>query len=131
MATTLTPTITISSTDATSESVSISVSDSISLGSNDSVIWRTYSPDDVSPGGVQIYDTNLAKCYIYIKNIHASLDIHITAAAATAQADAWMMLSPGEFAYFPWAGKVDLFANSGNNGMGIAANGLEVVIWQL
>ena len=127
---TLTPTLTLSSTDATSETVSISVTDSLALGDNDAVIHRTYSPNDADPGGVQIYDTNLAKCYIYIKNIHASLDIHIVAAADTAQAAAWMMLEPGEFAYFPWAGKVDLFANSGNNGMGIAANGLEVLIWQ-
>ena len=126
---TLTATTTLSSTDATSEAISISVSKALTLGANDAVVQRTYSPDDVSPGGVQIFDTNLGKSYIYLKNTHASLKIHIVAAADTAESAAWMELAPGEFAFFPWAAVVDLFANSGDNGAGIATNGLEVIIF--
>ena len=127
---TITPTLTITSTDATTgDDISLSVTDSLSLGANDAVLSRTYSPNDVDPGGVQIFDTNLGKSYIYLKNIHASLTIHIQAEADTAESAAWMELAAGEFAWFPWAGVVDLFASTGDNGAGIATAGLEVVIY--
>jgi len=127
---TLVPTLTLVSTDATSgETLNLSVTDSLTLGANDVVLNRTYSPNDVDPGGVQIFDTNLGKSFIYLKNNHASLTIHIQAAADTAESAAWMELAAGEFAWFPWAGVVDLFASTGDNGAGIATNGLEVIIY--
>ena len=79
---------------------------------------------------MQIFDTNLGKSYIYVKNIHASLIIYLTAAASTAESAAWMELAAGEFAFFPWAGVVDLYASTGDNGAGIATAGLEVMVFE-
>ena len=127
---TLSPTLTLLSTDATGDSISVSVTDSLTLGDNDVRLSRTYSPDDASPGGVQIFDNNLGKSYIYVKNTHATLIIYLVAAAATAESAAWIELAAGEFAFFPWAGVADLYANTGDNGAGIATAGLEVVIFE-
>ena len=127
---TLTPTLALVSTDATGDSLSISESKALTIGANKVRLSRTYSPDDVSPGGTQIFNTTLGKSYVYVKNIHASLIIYLTAAADTAEAAAWMELAAGEFAFFPWAGVVNLFSNTGDNGAGIATNGLEVIIFE-
>ena len=127
---TLTPSLTLTSTDATGDSISVSVTDSLTLGDNDVRLSRTYSPNDADPGGVQIFDTNLGKSYIYAKNTHASLTIYLIAAAATAESGAWMELAAGEFAFFPWAGVVDLYASTGDDGAGIATAGLEVMIFE-
>jgi len=130
MAVTLTPSLSLSSTSVSSDSLSFTVTDTLTLGDNDVRISNIISPDDVSPGGTQIFDTNLGKSYIYVKNIHASLNIYLTAAADTAESAAWMELAPGEFAFFPWAGVADLFANTGDNGAGVATAGLEVMIFE-
>ena len=128
---TLTPTLSLTSTDATGDTLSISVTDSLAIGANKVRLSRTYSPNDVDPGGVQIFDTNLGPSYMYLKNTHATLKIHIQAAADTAESAAWMELQAGEFAFFCWAGVVDLFASTGDNGAGIATDGLEVIIFEI
>jgi hypothetical protein len=127
---TLTPSLTLVSTDATGDSLSLSVTDSLTLGANDARTSSIFSPNDVDPGGVQIFDTNLGKSYIYVKNIHASLIIYLQAAADTAESAAWMELAAGEFAFFPWSGVVDIFASTGDNGAGIATSGLEVMVFE-
>ena len=127
---TLTPTLALVSTDATGDSLSISVTDQLAIGANKVRLSRTYSPDDVTPGGTQIFNTTLGKSYVYVKNVHASKIIYLTAAADTAEASAWMELAAGEFAFFPWAGVVNLFANTGDNGGDVATNGLEVIIFE-
>ena len=132
---TLTPTLALTSTDATGDTLSLSVTDSLAIGANKVRLSRTYSPDDVSPGGVQIFSTNLGPSYMYLKNTHATLKIHIQAAADTAESgdvtDVVMELNAGEFAFFCWAGVVDLFASTGDNGAGIATDGLEVIIFEI
>ncbi len=128
---TLTPTLALVSTDATGDSLSISVTDQLAIAANKVRLSRTYSPNDVDPGGIQIFDTNLGKSYVYVKNVHASLIIYLTAAADTAESAAWIELAAGEFAFFPWAGVADIFANTGDNGAGIATNGLEVIIFEV
>jgi hypothetical protein len=128
---TLTPTLALVSTDATGDSLSISVTGQLTIGANKVRLSRTYSPNDVDPGGIQIFDTNLGKSYVYVKNVHASLIIYLTAAADTAESAAWIELAAGEFAFFPWAGVADIFANTGDNGAGIATNGLEVIIFEV
>jgi len=127
---TLTPTLTLTSTDVSTDAINLSVTDALTLGANDVRKSFIISPDDVTPGGTQIFDTNLGKSYIYVKNVHASLIIYLTAAADTAESAAWMELAAGEFAFFPWAGVVDLFANTGDNGAGVATAGLEVMIFE-
>lgn len=130
MAVTLTPTLSLSSTTVSGDALSFSVSDVLTLGDNDVRLSRVYSPDDLNPGGLKIFDTNLGKSYIYVKNIHASKIIYLVAAADTAEAAAWMELAAGEFAFFPWAGVVDIFANTGDNGGAVATAGLEVIIFE-
>ena len=130
MAVTLTPTLTLVSTDATSDTLSITVTDSLSLGDNDARLSQIISPDDVNPGGTQIFDTALGKSYIYCKNTHASKTIWLAPANNTATGSCWMTLAPGEFAFFPWAGNVDLYAHSGANGQGIAVAGLEYMVFE-
>tara|TARA_R100001463_G_scaffold25601_1_gene60549 strand:+ start:22 stop:414 length:393 start_codon:yes stop_codon:yes gene_type:complete len=127
---TLTPTLTLTSTDVTGDSLNLSVTDTLALGANDLRKSSIFSPDDVAPGGTKIFSTVQGKSYIYVKNIHASLIIYLVAAADTAEAAAWMELAAGEFAFFPWAGVVDLFANTGDNGAGVATAGLEVMIFE-
>jgi len=130
MAVTFTPTLTLASTTTGTDALNFSVTKDITLGDNDVRVTRTYSPDDVTPGGTQIFSTNLGKSYIYVKNTHGSLPIYLVAAADTAESAAWMELAAGEFAFFPWAGVVNLFANTGDNGAGIATDGLEVTIFE-
>ena len=128
---TLTPTLSLAGTAADfGDLLSFSVSKALTLGDNDAKISRTYAVNDANPGGPQIYDTGLGKCYIYLKNLTASTELHITSGATTAKGSAWLHLAGGEFAFFPWAGKVDLFANSGDNGVGIVSDALEVLIYQ-
>ena len=127
---TLTPTLTLEALDSTNDSIYITSTDTLTLGDQKVKITRTISPNDAEPGGVQIFDTNLGKSYIYCKNLHATLTIYLVAAADTAESAAWIELAAGEFTFFPWAGAVDLFANTGDNGAGIAASGLEVLIFE-
>ena len=131
MAVTLTPSLTLTSTTTTSDSLSFTVSKALTLGDNDARVSKVYSPDDRAPGGVQIFDTNLGKSFIYVKNIHATKAIYLTATATTGIGAAWMKLDVGEFAFFPWAGTVDLFANTGAQGAGVATAGLEVMIFEV
>ena len=127
---TLTPTLTLTSTDTTGDALSLSVTDALTLGANDLRKSSIFSPNDVDPGGLKIFSTAQGKSYIYVKNIHASLIIYLQAAADTAESAVWMELAAGEFAFFPWAGVADLFASTGDNGAGIATAGLEVMIFE-
>lgn len=131
MASTLNPTLTLTSSDAFTSSLSLSTTKAISLSDNGKLRNRqVYSPDDVDPGGVKVFSTAFGKSYLYVKNVHASLIIYLQAAADTAESAVWMELAAGEFAFFPWAGVADLFASTGDNGAGAAANGLEVMIFE-
>ena len=127
---TLTPTLTLTSTDVTGDALRLSVTDALTLGANDLRKSSIFSPNDVDPGGLKIFSTAQGKSYIYVKNIHASLIIYLQAAADTAESAVWMELAAGEFAFFPWAGVADLFASTGDNGAGIATAGLEVMIFE-
>jgi hypothetical protein len=127
---TLIPTLTLTSTDITGDALSLSVSDNLTLGANDLRKSSIFSPNDLDPGGPKIFSTAQGKSYIYVKNIHASLQIYLAAASTTAVNATWMHLAPGEFAFFPWSGLVDIFAHTGANGQGVATAGLEVMIFE-
>ena len=129
MAVTFTPTLTLASTTTGTDALSFSVTKDITLGDNDVRVTRTYSPPD-APNGVQIFDTNLGKSYMYVKNVHASLPIYLGAAADTAENAQWMQLGPGEFAFFPWHGQADIFASTGDATTATATAGLEVTIFE-
>jgi hypothetical protein len=42
-----------------------------------------------------------------------------------------MSLLPGEFAFFPWTGGLDLFVHTGANGQGVGTEGFEYFIWEV
>jgi hypothetical protein len=62
------------------------------------------------------------KCYIYLKNIDATDTITIEKADS---GDEYFSLAPGEFAFFPWAGLIDMFADATAN-----TPSLEVMIFE-
>ena len=129
---TLTPTLTITTTDSyTSDSMSSSQTDSIAIGENDMRVGAIISPNDVDPGGTQIIDTNLGRAHVYVKNVHATLTMYLAPAAATATGSCYMSLLPGEFAFFPWTGGLDLFVHTGANGQGVGTAGFEYFIWEV
>jgi len=129
---TLTPTLTLAGSAADfGDALNFSSTKALTLGDNDAKISRTFAVNDLDPGGPQIYDAGLGKCYIYLRNLTDTTVIHITAAATTAENASWIDLAGGEFAFFPWAGNVDLFANSGDDTTGVIANALEVLIYQV
>jgi hypothetical protein len=129
---TLTPTLTITTTDTlTSDAVSISQTDQITIGDNDMRVNAIISPNDVDPGGTQIIDTNLGRAHVYVKNIHSTLTMYLAPAADTATGSCYMSLLPGEFAFFPWTGGLDLFVHTGANGQGVGTEGFEYFIWEV
>lgn len=129
---TLTPSLSLVSTDSTSDALSFTVSKAITIGANQVRTTTVYSPNDLDPGGVKIFDNALGKSFIYAKNTHASKQIYLALTATEAvDSDIYIHLGPGEFAFFPWAGIQDLFAHTGANGQEVATNGLEVMIFEV
>ena len=129
---TLIPTLTITTTDSyTSDATSISQTDSIAIGDNDMRVGAIISPNDVDPGGTQIIDTNLGRAHVYVKNVHATLTMYLAPAADTATGSCYMSLLPGEFAFFPWTGGLDLFVHTGANGQGVGTAGFEYFMWEV
>ena len=129
---TLIPTLTITTTDSyTSDATRISQTDSIAIGDNDMRVGAIISPNDVDPGGTQIIDTNLGRAHVYVKNVHATLTMYLAPAADTATGSCYMSLLPGEFAFFPWTGGLDLFVHTGANGQGVGTAGFEYFIWEV
>ena len=129
---TLTPTLTITTTDSyTSDAMSISQTDTIAIGENDMRVGAIISPNDVDPGATQIIDTNLGRSHVYVKNVHATLTMYLAPAADTATGSCYMSLLPGEFAFFPWTGGLDLFVHTGANGQGVGTAGFEYFIWEV
>ena len=129
---TLTPTLTITTTDSyTSDAMSISQTDTIAIGENDMRVGAIISPNDVDPGGTQIIDTNLGRSHVYVKNLHPTLTMYLAPAADTATGSCYMSLLPGEFAFFPWTGGLDLFVHTGANGQGVGTAGFEYFIWEV
>ena len=111
MSVTVTPTLSLSSTTTTGDTLSFSVTKSLALGVNDIRLSKKYIVDDHAPGGVKIFENaNMGKSYIYIKNTHGTRTVHLGPTDTTQASHAEVILAPGEFAFFPWAGVRDLFA---------------------
>ena len=92
---TLTPTLTLVSTDATSDSLSLSVTDSLtithpSIGISKITITTADDQKLVSESGSAIY-------YFYAKNTDTTNFVVLQ----TEESKQYARLSPGEFAFFP------------------------------
>tara|TARA_R100001015_G_C4625866_1_gene184572 strand:- start:1111 stop:1473 length:363 start_codon:yes stop_codon:yes gene_type:complete len=99
---TLTPTLTLTSTDATSDALSITVTDSLTTANPQTNIARK---SILHTGPTNILTTaDSAITYVYLKNLDSTNIITVKIDDATAFLD----LSPGEFAFMPLKGAVGL-----------------------
>ena len=101
---TLTPTLTLTSNDATTDQLSFSVTDSLTI-SNDIV---GLSKIKLTTSDLEIGPTTYGKSYVFLKNTDdtIAINIEITDGNSTIQ------LAAGEFAFFPWTGASGIVAFS-------------------
>ena len=113
---TLTPTLTLSSSDATSDELSFSVTDSLSITGDTVSISRIA----LSTSDLTLLTTSYGKSYVYFKNTDSSIVMTIQFGG-----DSTFTLGAGEFAFFPW--------NGGANIVALSASGtplLEYALWE-
>ena len=127
---TITPTLTISGTAADFGAAgSVSVTKAITIGNGKASVHKVVTVDDITEEtdfvNPQVYDAGqMGRALIYVKNIGDTKEIFLTETADEAvDGDVFMHLEPGEFAIFPWAPVMDIFANTGANGAGQAVGG--------
>ena len=104
---TLTPTLTLTSTDITSDELSFSVTDSLTVSK--AVIPPSRAV--TSTGDLTlIAAATYTKAYVYLKNVDASIVINVDFGTQLS-----MALAAGEFAFFPWdsSGNIVVAAASG------------------
>jgi len=104
---TLTPTLTLASTDLTSETLSLFVTDSLTISK--AVQFKRIATSTTSTSFAAA--ASYTKSYVYLKNTSATANEIITIEKAN-NGDEYMLLGAGEFAFFPWASTVDLFADA-------------------
>ena len=104
---TLTPTLTLASTDLTSETLNLSVTDSLTISK--AVQFKRIATSTTSTSFAAAAD--YTKSYVYLKNTSSNSSEIITIEKADS-GDEYMFLGAGEFAFFPWASSVALFADS-------------------
>ena len=91
---TLTPTLTLSRTDVTSDELSFSVSDTLSIDKKVVNISRvTTSTSDLTLFASGSY----SRSYVYLKNTDGSIAMDIDFGSTAS-----FNIKPGEFAFFPW-----------------------------
>ena len=113
---TLTPTLTLKSSDATSDTLDFSVTDSLSVTCDTVSISRIA----LSTSDLTLLTTSYGKSYVYFKNTDSSIVMTIQFGG-----DSTFTLAAGEFAFFPW--------NGGANIVALSASGtplLEYALWE-
>ena len=113
---TLTPTLTLTSTDATSDALSFSVTDSLNITGDVISLNRVA----LSTSDLTLLTTSYGKSYVYFKNTDSSIVMTIQFGG-----DSTFTLGAGEFAFFPW--------NGGANIVALSASGtpmLEYALWE-
>ena len=101
---TLTPTLTLTSTDATSDTLSLSLTDSLTTA-GDVISQRVVTS---TTAAVFLAAADYGKSYIVLKNLSSTTaeKIYIRL-GATGSANV-LEVGAGEFAFFPWASDEDL-----------------------
>jgi len=104
---TLTPTLTLASSDMNGDVLNLSVTDSLEI------LGQITTKQVATSTSSAIFATaaNYTKSWVYLKNLSATAAEIITIEKADG-GDEYMTLAPGEFAFFPWASTVDLFADA-------------------
>jgi hypothetical protein len=101
---TLTPTLTLVSTDVSTDEINFSVTDSLNITKN------VISPSKVklTTSDLEIGPTTYGKSYVYLKNTDDTIAINIE----VTDGNSTMQLAAGEFAFFPWTGAAGIVAYS-------------------
>ena len=128
---TLTPTLTLTSTDAfAGQAINLSVTDSLSITAPYTDISKMATNDDIGNGaGIIIADEITDDYYVYVKNTGVRSDgtdanatnDFILLDNADAEGALKIKIFPGEFAFF------GLAASDGTDGGGVEPGGLKVV----
>ena len=119
---TLTTKITLSSTDALTDTLSVTTEDSLSIGNP-----TEFSRKIIATGSAQsVIASNSSFSYVYLKVVSSDN------AAAWVQVllggHAKFKMKIGEFAFFPWASTVDLFADAATGTPSLEVRVFEVAI---
>ena len=114
---TLTPTLTLTSTDALSDPLSFTVTDSLTIAQKVVGLSRaTTSTSDLTLFASSSY----SRSYVYLKNLDNSIAMDIDFGTTAS-----FNLAAGEFAFFPWHGSQNILA--------VADSGtptLEYALWE-
>jgi hypothetical protein len=100
---TLTPTLTLASTDAASDELNMTVTDTLTVGAPSAGVSRL----TISTGAATVLlaaASHPAHTYVYLNNTHAANTIEFL----NDDGEDYMTLSPGEFAFLPVKGGVGL-----------------------
>mgnify|MGYP003113666357 FL=1 len=101
---TLTPTLTLASTDISSDELSLSVSDSLNITK------AVISPSKValSTGDLTLFAAaSYTKSYVYLRNTDDTIAMDIDFGTQLS-----IQLAAGEFAFFPWESSGNILAKS-------------------
>jgi hypothetical protein len=99
---TLTATLTLASTDATSDSIDMTVTDSLS------VAQKVIAPSKIklSTSDLTLFaSASYSRSYVYLKNLDTSIAMDIDFGSTAS-----FNLAAGEFAFFPWHGSQNIVA---------------------
>ena len=91
---TLTPTLTLTSTDATTDLLAFSVTDSLNIAQ------KVIAPSRVktSTGDLTLFASgSYSRSYVYLKNMDDTIAMDVDFGSTAA-----FNIRPGEFAFFPW-----------------------------
>ena len=91
---TLTPTLTLTSTDVTTDQLAFSVTDSLNI------TGKVISPSRVvtSTGDLTLFASgSYSRSYVYLKNMDDTIAMDVDFGSTAS-----FNISPGEFAFFPW-----------------------------
>ena len=100
---TLTPTLTLASSDMNGDVLNLSVTDTLA------VLGQVTTKQVVATttGVVFAAAANYTKSYVYLKNL-STVPAEIITIEKADSGDEYLFLGAGEFAFFPWASLVDL-----------------------
>ena len=97
---TLTPTLTLTSTDVTSDELSFSVTDSLSIAQKVVGLSRVTT----STGDLTLFaSSSYSRSYVYLKNMDDTIAMDVDFGSTAS-----FNIKPGEFAFFPWHGSQNI-----------------------
>jgi len=105
---TLTPTLTLTSTDIGSDSLNMTVTDTLSIAGDVRQFTMVLTAGETELVEDQtIFAASMNKCYVYLKNKDSAANMTVGVASNDGSGDdaldtTHFHLAAGEFAFFPW-----------------------------